>query len=288
MGTLPYAWSGVDGQGNIRAGSGVVETQDTAARKVIGMSAPSNLWATRLAEVGPTGVKARRIFANLTAAGNDQASLISQAKAAGMLPVLSYKVPSVATLNAGGYDSWLTALNGYLAGLAVEVTATFWHEPNNDMTGAEFRAGSQRFLDRLTAPNVKVGPILNGWLLDNQTALFASFTSPELLAAWDFVAVDSYQAGTPAAPDPSKPPGRAIPKLEAWLAGQGFPDKPIGLGEYNGHTGVAMVDAGETILSCPNLWFALAWNSTAGTYSPLVGDRLAAYQATKADPRALQ
>ena len=48
----------------------------------------------------------------------------------------------------------------------------------------------------------------------------------------------------------------------------------------------AVAEAGESLLSTPELWFGLAWNSTAGAYSPLVGDRITAFQRTKADSRA--
>ncbi len=50
---------------------------------------------------------------------------------------------------------------------------------------------------------------------------------------------------------------------------QGYPDKPLGLGEYNGHTAAAIKAAGDAILSTPEVWFGLAWNSDTDTYSPL-------------------
>lgn len=253
--------------------------------KVIGMSAPASLWAQRLSEVGRCGVEARRIFADLQSDGRDQSNLIEQTVAAGMMPVISYKVPSVSAMIAGDYDQWMTALKNYLNGLGVQVTATFWHEPHGDMTAAEFRQASQKFLNRVKATNVAVGPILNGWLLDNQVATFASYTNTSLLTGWDFVAVDSYQNGTASSPG-NRMPARAIPALADWLDGKGYPNKPIGLGEYNGHTAAAITEAGETILSTPEVWFGLAWNSTAGAFSPLEGDRLTAYKNTKADPRA--
>ncbi len=248
------------------------------------MSAPDSLWSQRLAEVGSCGIEARRIFADLTSTGRDQSALISQAVEAGMMPVISYKVPSVTTLNSGGYDAWLTNVRTYLAGLGEQVTVTFWHEPYGEMTADEFRAGSRRFLDRVKAPTIAVGPILNGWLLDENAAVFATFTDPTLLEDWDFVAVDSYQSGTPAHPG-TKLPARAIPLLAGWLDAQGQPDMPIGLGEYNGYSADAVAAAGEAILSTPEVWFGLVWNATE-RFQPLAGDCLRAFQATKADPRA--
>jgi hypothetical protein len=260
------------------------------AAKIIGMSAPSNLWGQRIKEVGSCGVEARRIFASLQSDGRAQSTLIEQAKSAGMMPVISYKVANVDTLINGGYDSWLKATRTYLDGLNVPVTVSFWHEPHGDMDPAKFRAGSQKFLDLMkssTTPEIKVGPILNGWLLDNKVADFASYTSKSLLTQWDFVAVDSYQSGTMSNPG-SKLPARAVPLLASWLDQQGFPDKPIGLGEYNGFTAAAIKAAGEAILSTPEAWFGLAWNSTGDRYAPLTGDRITAFQATKADARALR
>lgn len=257
--------------------------------KIIGMSAPASLWSQRLREVGSCGVKARRVFASLQSNGKSQAKVIEQARADGMMPVISYKVPSVAKLNSGGYDSWLKATRTYLDSLDTPVTVTFWHEPHGDMTPAEFRAGSQKFLDvmkRPANPDIKVGPILNGWLLDNRVSDFASYTSKSLLKQWDFVAVDSYQNGSLAKPG-KKLPARAVPLLASWLDQQGFPDKPIGLGEYNGFTAAAIQAAGEAILSTPEVWFGLVWNSEGDSYAPLAGDRITAFQATKADPRAV-
>ena len=260
------------------------------APKIVGMSAPASLWSQRIKEVGSCGVEARRVFASLQSDGRAQSTVIAQAKAAGMMPVISYKVPSVATLLNGGYDSWLKATRAYLDSLNIPVTVTFWHEPHGDMPPADFRAGSQKFLDLMkssTTPEIKVGPILNGWLLDNRVADFTSYTSKSLLTQWDFVAVDSYQSGTVAQPG-SKLPARAVPLLANWLDQQGHPNKPIGLGEYNGFTAAAIKAAGEAILSTPEVWFGLAWNSEGDSYAPLTGDRITAFKATKADARALR
>jgi len=259
------------------------------AKKIVGMSAPADLWSQRIKEVGTCGVEARRVFASLQSNGRSQSTLIEQAVANGMMPVISYKVPSVDVLLSGGYDSWLKATRTYLDGLDVPVTVTFWHEPYGDMDPADFRAGSQRFIDLVRTTDIKVGPILNGWLLDNKVSDFSSFTSKSLLTQWDFVAVDSYQNGTTDAPG-KKLPARAIPLLASWLDGQGFPDKKIGIGEYNGFSGSAIKAAGEAILSTPEVWFGLAWNSAAGDskFAPLDGERLTEYTKTKSDARAVR
>lgn len=253
--------------------------------KLIGMSAPASLWSQRISEVGKNGVTARRVFANLTSSGGGQMNLIRTAIADGMMPVISYKVPNVQTMIDGGYDSWLAELRRQLTSLDADVTATFWHEPHGDMDPAQFRAASMKFFDAVDAPSVAVGPILNGWLLDRRVADFASYTDARLLDKWEFVAVDSYQSGEPTAPGSSMP-ARAIPLLATWMDSVGHPDKPLGLGEYNGFSAAAMAEAGETILSTPEMWFGLAWNSQGDSYAPLTGDRITAFQRTKADARA--
>ena len=177
--------------------------------KIVGMSAPADLWSQRINEVGACGVEARRVFASLQSNGKAQSTMIKQAVTAGTMPVVSYKVPNVATLISGGYDTWLTNTRNYLDSLNVQVTATFWHEPHGNMEPAEFRAGSQKFMTMMKAPDIAVGPILNGWLLDRQAATFATYTSKSLLGQWDFVAVDSYQNGTRPPPASCPRPGRS-------------------------------------------------------------------------------
>jgi hypothetical protein len=255
--------------------------------KVIGMSAPANLWDARIQEVGTNGVRARRIFADLSESGSSQLPLIRKAIADGMTPVISYKVPNPATLANGGYDTWLATLRTQLNDLNAPVTATFWHEPHGNMDPAVFRAASLKFFNGVDSPDIAVGPILNGWLLDRRVAEFASYTDANLLNKWEFVAVDSYQSGTPTNPGTDMP-ARAIPLLENWMDSVGHPDTPLGLGEYNGFSAKAIADAGEILLSTPEVWFGLAWNSTAGAYVPLTGDRITAFQNTKADPRAMR
>ena len=255
--------------------------------KLIGMSAPTTMWDTRIQEVGANGVRARRIFADLSESGSSQLPLIRRAIADGMTPVISYKVPNPATLASGGYDTWLSTLRTQLNDLSAPVTATFWHEPHGNMDPAVFRAASLRFFDGVNSPDIAVGPILNGWLLDRRVADFASYTDANLLNKWEFVAVDSYQSGTPTNPGADMP-ARAIPLLENWMDSVGHPNTPLGLGEYNGFSAKAIADAGEILLSTPEVWFGLAWNSTAGAYAPLTGDRITAFQNTKADPRAMR
>lgn len=258
---------------------------EPAAKVIIGMSALPDSWAARLAEVGPEAIGARRIFCNLTATGRDKETLIRRAIADGMIPVLSYKgTPTTANT---------AALKAFLVSLNTTVAATFHHEPHGDMTPAEFRARSRVFLDGVKAPNVKVGPILNGWLLDNRVADWTSYTDAGLLRDWDFLGVDTYSEGTVAAPSTSLLCGRAIPKVRAWLKDQGHPDKPQLVGEFNGQTVAAINHAATQILADPHMWIACLWNvdhaisdkDPALKFNKLTGDRLQAFKTLKADKR---
>lgn len=240
---------------------------------VIGMSAPASKWDERLRDVGGAGIKARRIFGDLTADGRNQSGLIEDAVAAGLTPVVSYKGTPTATN--------VRAVRDYLASLGVESYATWWHEPHGDMTAQAFRDGSKVFLGAKSA-KVKVGPILNGWLLDKRRTDFVSYTSPELMAAWDFLGVDSYQSDATS----SVYPGHRIPALLEVLASAGRPDMPIVVGEYNGWTAEAIAESGRIFLDCPNVAIACMWNSgPTGLGIPLEAARLDAFRATLRDPR---
>jgi hypothetical protein len=258
---------------------------------IIGMSAPATDWNTRVAEVGTTGLKARRIFAQLTTAGTDKQSLIEAAVAADMLPVVSYKVPNFTTPNA--YLGWADTAAKYLASLGVPVTVTIWHEPNSDMAGPQFVTLQDALVPRFKGVGqLRVGPILNGFLLAQPkqpegVQTFTSYTSPKLMDTWDFFGIDSYQSGTLANPGPQMPASRVVALLD-WLTTQGHPDMPIGVGEYNGFSKEAIAEMGEVLLQTPNTLFGCVWNVDEARAGILTGDRLAAYKATKADPRAQQ
>lgn len=76
-----------------------------AGTPLIGMSSPVDVWAQRVREVGP-GLAARRIFADLGSGATSQLKLVEQAHAAGMLPVISYKVGGdVAGAASGRYNA---------------------------------------------------------------------------------------------------------------------------------------------------------------------------------------
>jgi len=250
----------------------------------IGMSSPKALWDARVAEVGP-GLAARRIFADLAKGATSQISLVEEAHAAGMLPVISYKVGGDITgaMN-GAYNSVASAAATRLASYGLPTAVTFWHEPNGDITGAQYVAASKQLLPYFKRGELRVGPILNGWLLDNQLDTFGSYCPDSLFQLWDWVGIDTYESGTYTDPGPRKPATR-IPALAAYVDGRGY-TKPLGVGEYNGYSATTIADAGEALLSTPNVWFGCVWNSDGDRATELTGDRLTAFQKTLADPRS--
>ena len=253
---------------------------------LIGMSAPSTSWDQRVAEVGP-GVAARRIFADLAAGATSQIKSVEAAHRAGLMPLISYKVGGdISGAISGNFDMVAEQAAARLASYGLPTAVTFWHEPNPDITGAQFVALHRRMLPIFQGGQVTFGPILNGWLLDNQRALFEQYLAADLLTAWDWVGMDVYQAGSETAPKRPYPSDRIAPLLDL-LADRGVPDKPIVIGEYNGWTAAAVAESGEVFLSTPSLWVACVFNSDVGNKGRILeGDRLIAFQQTLADPRS--
>jgi hypothetical protein len=258
---------------------------NTGGVALIGMSAPEGEWDLRVSEVGP-GLAARRIFADLAAGATSQIKLVEAAHNAGMLPVISYKVGGdIAGAVSGNYNAVAEQAAVKLASYGLPTAVTFWHEPNPDVTAADYAAASKQLLPIFRRGELRTGPILNGWLLDRQQDVFASFCPDELFGLWDWFGIDTYEGGTMSSPGQAKPADR-IPALRAFLDARGHA-LPIGVGEYNGFSADTISAAGEALLSTPNVWFGCLWNSKSGARAaPLSGDRLTAFQATLADARS--
>lgn len=217
-------------------------------------------------------MEARRSYPTFVSSGQNKSADIADTIARGGTPILSYKPPVLAGQTdpdtagflAGTYDAYLAATVNYIIGLNVPVTVSFWHEPHNEITPADFVACNHKFIDAFEAasagPNISHGPILNGFLLDSvaDKPKFAAFLDSTLLPRWDFVAADIYQNGTNAAPG-TKMPSRLVPNLTEMLDSLGYPDMPIGVGEYNALTADGIIEAGEAFRNEPRLWFALLW-----------------------------
>ena len=286
-----------DKSGNTAPWSASWTVASSAPLKVIGMSAPKAEWSNRVAEVGTSGLKARRIFADLGSGAQHQSTLIEQAVSAGMLPVVSYKVGGdIAGAANGTFDAVATQAANYLASFAVPMSVTIWHEPMGDMSGAQFVAMQNRLVPKFKGVGqLKVGPILNGFLLTQPNQQpgqgvdeFTTFTSPTLMNLWDWFGIDTYQPGTITSPNNDVMPVDRLYKLMDWLADQGHPAKPVGVGEFNGFSAAAIQGMCEGLLSIPNVWFGCVWNVDEARAGILTGDRLTAYKVAKADARALK
>lgn len=255
------------------------EPTPTKGTTRVGMSAPKNLWDQRIREVGKEGVTARRIFCKDISI-DDQKAVIERAIADGMVPILSHKgVPT---------PEKVQRLREQLLALKVPVYSTYWHEPRGDMTPAEFVARSKIFTG-VKAPTIKVGPILNGFLLDRESGRteWEQYSDAGLRAAWDFIGMDVYQAQ-----GGGRTPGSRVAPMLDWLKAKGIPDKEVLIGEYNSFLAESIRSSGMVFLGTPNIKVFCAWNSTGPEGSqehvPLDGERLEAFIETKKDPRVIR
>jgi hypothetical protein len=263
---------------------GTSGTSVVAGAALIGMSSPADVWDARVAEVG-SGLAARRIFADLADGPTSQIKLVEEAHAAGMLPVISYKVGGdAAGAAAGRFNAVAEQAAAKLASYGKPTAVTFWHEPYGDMTGEQYAAASRQLLPIFKRGELRVGPILNGWLLDNKLDTFGSFCPDDLFDVWDWFGIDTYESGTITNPGNEKPADR-IPALVSYLQSRGQ-DLPIGVGEYNGYSAETIAAAGAALLGTPNVWFGCMWNATEGKGHTLEGERLDAFRQTLVAARA--
>jgi hypothetical protein len=266
--------------GRLRTGIGAILAAGTP---LIGMSSPADQWSQRCAEVGP-GLTARRIFADLGSGATSQLRLVEQAHDEGLLPVVSYKVGGdVAGAVNGRFNKVAAEAAAKLAAFNKPTAVTFWHEPHGDLTPTQYVAASKQILPNFKRDKLRVGPLLNGWLLDRQLSTFASYAPNSLFKLWDWFGIDTYESGTMDNPGDIKPASR-IPKMAQFVNSR----LPLAVGEYNGYSAKSIADAGEALLSTKNVWFGCVWNSTGGKGYVLEGDRLRAFQRTLADPRAAE
>mgnify|MGYP000851862118 FL=1 len=281
----------VDGQTISGSGSFTVLPAQTTGLKNIGMSSPANLWDQRLSEVGANGIKSRRIYADVSASGISNRALIEDAIAAGMTPVVSFKLPSFAPTSWTATNTWVTTAANQLQAYGVPILIACWHEPYDDMTGPQWLAMQRQVLPILNAKaNLSTYCILHGWLLDNRIQDWNSFMAPDVMAMLTYFGCDSYQSGTNTAPG-DKDLSTRMPTLLSWLNAQGVPNKPVVIGEFSAYTAASLTSIGETILSTPQVKYALEFNSnTGGKGEPLVPGttRMTAFKNIKADPRAMQ
>ena len=192
---------------------------------------------------------------------------------------MTSRVPS-----AGRYNAVAEQAAAKLASYGLPTAVTFWHEPYGDMSGAQYAAASKQLLPVFKRGELRVGPLLNGWLLDNKVSTFASYCPDELFGIWDWMGIDAYESGTMESPGRRRPAER-ITALAAYVESRGY-YLPLGVGEYNGFSAQTIRAAGEALLSTPNVWFGCVWNSTGDRGLVLSGERLDAFRETLVDSRS--
>ena len=245
-------------------------------------------WEVRLAETGP--VQVRRSFVNdlnvvtaanlLTAARED--------KAAGRTSVLSLKVPSWSTAAVGDYDMALTRLADDLNTVEGDVYLAVHHEPAGDGPAAAYAAMQAHVLPLLRRPHVKVCVIVNGfWFSHNARrkpltdTQLAQWLPAKVLEVCDVVAADCYHGGTP--DQPGGEPDELMVGMLEW-SDRVSHGKPLGVGEFSGHTADAITHVGNVFADYPGrfVWacvFNSDRNNRPGVQWSLTGDRLTAFQA---------
>ena len=243
---------------------------------------PAVLWHQRVQAVGP-GLAARRIFADLAHGPNSQIKLVEEAHAPASCrssPTRSAVTPPVPPM--ASTTPWRERAAAKLASYNRPTAVTFWHEPHGDMTPRQYVAGSRQLLPIFQRAELRVGPILNGWLLDNQVSTFAQYCPESLFRIWQWV------GSTPTSPGPCRTPVTRSPRsgsrrCEGFVRARGH-KHALGVGEYNGYSAKSIADAGERLLSTPDVWFGCMWNSTGGKgyASPA---RASPRSGTLADPR---
>ena len=167
--------------------------------------------------MGP-GLAARRIFADLGSGATSQIKLVEQAHAAGMLPVISYKVGGdVSGAVAGRFNAVAAQAAAKLASYDKPTAVTFWHEPHGDMTPAQYVAASKQILPDLQAGQAP-GRSDPERVAARQPAVatFASYCPDEMFGLWDWFGIDTYESGTMESPGSRKPADR-IPALSSYL-----------------------------------------------------------------------
>jgi hypothetical protein len=257
------------------------------------MSAPDNLWAQRVSEVG-SGLQARRLFFNGFTASISKAN---DACAAGMAPVMSFKTGAYtwAQVASGNADADLRALATKLNALPCNVFVAIHHEPSSGagtpLAGeggsatdyANMQAHALPLLGGPIGGKVKVGPIGNGWWYNTQGGLSDAelnvWLSPAVLAASDFVAADTYQGTATAETVASK-----IHSMGAW-ARRTPGVRALGLGEFNMQTAQGMTDATTALAADPLFDFGCVWNmdgTGAANAHVLTGDMLTNFKTALA------
>lgn len=274
-----------------------------AALKRLGWHADVSLRDSKIAAMaqGLNGITAYRVYAGgISSNGQDMSSQIVWCHNNDLIPVMSYKTLtngfSAAQVISGSLDARVEAAATYLNSFGNLTYVALDHEPYDNFGGsgqpsiADFRAIQGRLIPIFAAKaNIRVGPILHGWLLDNQSlraARFDAFINTTLFdSVYDFFGIDSYQTGSQASPGSIDPGDRIAPLLDVMDA-FGKPSIPLVIGEYNSWTNSSLDSSINTFLSTPSLEMACVWDRTGGVGVELSGTRKTTFENYKNnDPR---
>jgi len=243
MATIPWAWSGVDAQGNQRAGSGTLAVTG-ATLPLMGMVTVYADWAARVAETGP--VNMRRLYVGSSWNHSQLVSRITAAHALGLVPYASMKnggtVASWSQLAAGQFDAQIDALGAALAQMPAPTRIAYHHEPR-PATLAELKIWGQahtRFNLRLKAvagAKAIVGPTDNGFPWSDMSfahvsnADLDSYYTDAFVASCDAVGADFYDGETDTSSgEPAWPKARGFWRY--WREYRGFTGR-LDAGEWN-------------------------------------------------------
>jgi hypothetical protein len=199
-------------------------------------------------------------WANLKAVAKD----IQEDNAAGALPWISMKPPGGAVagwqaIANGQYDADIHALATTLkANDDKPVLFTFHHEPSNDAAEADgvlWAAAWVHIHDILASDgalvNVSDPPILGEWLWNpvNRTQDPANWLTDAVLQRAPFIGIDLYETKS------GETFAQRVPRLLDWLAGRGYPNLMVGIGE----TGSTDTDSTFTMPAVDWLNQSLQW-----------------------------
>lgn len=279
--------SGATSSGN--TGTGTVATPTTpapasAANAKFGMSAPTDKWNERLAQVGATNINFRRIF---RVGFDDSLTKVSESINAGMTPIISWKTDpySWAQVGSGAADADLHSLVTRLNAIPGKKILILHHEPAGDGTAQDFVAMQLRALPILsTANDAEVGIIANGWWWSAQNQGYsdseiAEWIPTSLKNVCDFIAADTYQDEALV-----EDGGVKASRMAAWAKRTGNVSA-LGIGEFNGLTASAITNVMNVVKAEPLYKWAAVWNSgPTGLGTPLEGDRLQAFILGKSTP----
>jgi hypothetical protein len=268
--------------------------QSVAAVPLMGMSTDD--WATRVAETGP--VAAHRIFQSTW----NIPSLIAKIEEdhdRGVTPYWSIKFNSTWAAAASGTDDQrFRDLGNALAALPYPTFGSFHHEPRGDGVStpaqlAPWAAANVRAMNiagPLAGTRHMLGTTDNGfpwsskWGKLTDTEL-ATYYTPALLAATDFLGGDFYDGATNT--NVGEPAAVKMANFEAW-AGRVAPGKPLAVGEWNAVL-AEDIDAAWDALRVGPWAIACLFNSAENNRTDLPtslggswvlrGDRLAAFRA---------